>query len=399
MAYLKNILFFFLLFYVLNIQGQHYIGNNLVQNPSFEQYDTCPTSTGQLYLSKHWWGLSTDYYNACALPNGMSVPLNFCGFQYAHTGVAYAGFINYFHTPSFPNFDTYMEAIKNELKDSLIKNKHYCVNYYISLTEYTYNYSSLFNSYFIYDSIGAMFSTNRVQDSISTILCDSCPKFSRSIANTDTINWLKISGYVIAKGGEKYLTIGKFNIMDWQNYNNSYSQFYVYIDDVSVCECSFEFSLGKDTTLCEGETLILNPNIPNAIYTWQDSSHATTYTVTKPGTYWVRAYFPEYDITTSSSINITYDGDCLKIPNIFTPNNDNINDYFVIQNSEGWDIDLQVYDRWGVIVYKDTNYKNNWDGKCKGKDLADGTYYYIIKATNQLSGFEKQYHGSVMILR
>ena len=211
---------------------------------------------------------------------------------------------------------------------------------------------------------------------------------------SDTINWFKISNSFISDGGEKYLTIGNFdNIIIWPA--GKYGQVYVYIDDVSVCECSFEFSLGKDTILCDGESLTLNPNMPNASYTWQDGSHASSYTVTQGGTYWVRAYFADYGITTSASINVTYDGDCLVVPNIITPNGDGINDMFVIKNSFGWNIDMQIHNRWGTLVFKNTDYKNNW----YAKDMPDGVYYYTFTAKNKISGIKKVYKGSLTVLR
>ena len=75
-------------------------GTNLVNNPSFEEYYGCPTYAAQLYECKYWWGFSSDYFNACATVNSnVSVPYSGAGFQYAHTGVAYAGFIIYSHNP------------------------------------------------------------------------------------------------------------------------------------------------------------------------------------------------------------------------------------------------------------------------------------------------------------
>ena len=268
MVYLKNILFILSLFFVFNIQGQQLLSNNFVQNPSFEEYDTCPFSSGQLNLSKYWWGFSTEYYNACAIPTSFSVPSNYNGFQYAHTGVAYVGFLLYWHSSAMINNETYVETIKNILNDSLKKNSRYCVNYYVSVAEGTFQWATALNSLIFYDSIGTMFTVNQVQNDVNTILCDTCTKFAKSIANIDTTNWLKISGSVIANGGEKYLSIGKFSTMNWTP--NVYTQFYIYVDDVSVCECSFKFNLGNDTTLCAGQSLILKPNMPNAIYTWQD---------------------------------------------------------------------------------------------------------------------------------
>lgn len=92
----------------------------------------------------------------------------------------------------------------------------------------------------------------------------------------------------------------------------------------------------------------------------------------------------------------------LKIPNIFTPNGDGINDYFEIgYGDDGRPInDLSVYflstklvifNRWGRIVYESNDYKNDWDG---GK-LPDGTYFYVLECKGETQNY--RYQGSVMI--
>jgi gliding motility-associated-like protein len=45
---------------------------------------------------------------------------------------------------------------------------------------------------------------------------------------------------------------------------------------------------------------------------------------------------------------------------------------------------LCVYNRWGIEVYRNEHYSNasGWDGMYKGAPLPDGTYYYILKYTN-----------------
>ena len=291
---MRNIVIILLLFYGLNTEEQVLIGSNLVNNPSFEEYDTCPTNTMQLNRAIYWWGYSSDYFNACSPSTfyGVSVPSNGFGFQNAHTGVAYAGCCIY--------ASNYKEAIKTKLKDSLIASKRYCSNFYISLAEYTF-WQTAYSVYL--DSVGTLFTENMVQDtSYDPILCIGT-YIQKSISYIDTVSWFKISNSFIANGGEHYLTIGNFDIA--LDYTSNF-QTYVYIDDVAVCECSFQFNLGKDTTICNGETLILNPNITNATYTWQDGNHDSTFTVTQAGTYWVKAYFAEYGITTYDTINIMY---------------------------------------------------------------------------------------------
>ncbi len=94
----------------------------------------------------------------------------------------------------------------------------------------------------------------------------------------------------------------------------------------------------------------------------------------------------------------------LFIPNVFTPNGDGINDYFVISEKENADYkpvnvfyeasQLVVFNRYGRVVYKSSNYQNDWDGR----NLPDGTYFYVLKC----HGFKTKnavYKGSVSIIR
>jgi len=64
-------------------------------------------------------------------------------------------------------------------------------------------------------------------------------------------------------------------------------------------------NLGNDTTLCEGQTIILNDTIPYVAYLWQDSSTNATYIVSQAGTYWVRAIIDSNCFSTDS-IHVFY---------------------------------------------------------------------------------------------
>ena len=72
--------------------------------------------------------------------------------------------------------------------------------------------------------------------------------------------------------------------------------------------------------------------------------------------------------------------------NIFTPNSDGNNDFFIPINIEQYEnITLKVYNRWGKIVYESVNYNNDWDGTHykSGNNLKEGVYLYVIE-TNSL---------------
>lgn len=64
------------------------------------------------------------------------------------------------------------------------------------------------------------------------------------------------------------------------------------------------FNLGGDTTLCSGETLLLQPNIPNATFTWQNGSTSKSLLVKSPGAYWLQL---ESDgCTAADTLNVSY---------------------------------------------------------------------------------------------
>ncbi len=74
------------------------------------------------------------------------------------------------------------------------------------------------------------------------------------------------------------------------------------------------------------------------------------------------------------------------IPEGFSPNGDGINDRFALGNVPAeTNVSFEVYNRWGQLVHQENDYKSDWDGKANRgvtgggrKDLADGTYFYVI---------------------
>lgn len=87
-------------------------------------------------------------------------------------------------------------------------------------------------------------------------------------------------------------------------------------------------------------------------------------------------------------------------PNAFTPNGDGYNDTWrVIYDEEMKDypnLEVEVYNRWGSLVYHAKPYKNDWNGRYNGTDLPIGTYYYVIKLHR---GNLPNISGAVSIIR
>ncbi|TRX45293.1 hypothetical protein FNH22_31575, partial [Fulvivirga sp. M361] len=86
-------------------------------------------------------------------------------------------------------------------------------------------------------------------------------------------------------------------------------------------------------------------------------------------------------ITLAARVDLNTD---LFIPNVFTPNGDDVNETFFIRNLDptgtGESAELVITNRWGKQVYSDDNYIGNWDGE----DTPDGVYFYKLKARGEV---------------
>lgn len=69
------------------------------------------------------------------------------------------------------------------------------------------------------------------------------------------------------------------------------------------------------------------------------------------------------------------------IPDVITPNNDGLNDRFIIQRPSNVRVGLMIFNSSGIQVFKTNDYKNDWDGRSTpgsgGRLLPSGTYFYV----------------------
>ncbi|MEO0075772.1 MAG: gliding motility-associated C-terminal domain-containing protein, partial [candidate division WOR-3 bacterium] len=135
----------------------------------------------------------------------------------------------------------------------------------------------------------------------------------------------------------------------------------------------------------------------------------TSYIFDSSGVYTITliAYnnFPQCTDTFSLQI-IVYDSLMVQIPNVFTPNNDGINDLFTVKAEGAKSIKCTFINRWGNIIYE---YKTDiqtspatitlWDGHTSaGEKVSDGVYYYIIELTDMNDDIKK-INGFMQVFR
>jgi gliding motility-associated-like protein len=83
-------------------------------------------------------------------------------------------------------------------------------------------------------------------------------------------------------------------------------------------------------------------------------------------------------------------GDVLDIPNVFTPNGDQVNDYFEVETDGTTVYEFSVFTRTGTRIYHSQSPRILWDGSSlDGKELKEGIYYYIIEEQGGTTPFDK----------
>lgn len=105
------------------------------------------------------------------------------------------------------------------------------------------------------------------------------------------------------------------------------------------------------------------------------------------------------DSTISTTLVARSSSDCVSPPNAFTPNADGYNDVWVVyQHGCVQRVKVDVYNRWGSLVFHSDNYNNDWNGEYNNKPLPDATYYYVVSPV-YTDGRQPVLKGNVTILR
>ncbi|MDD3741023.1 MAG: gliding motility-associated C-terminal domain-containing protein, partial [Bacteroidales bacterium] len=132
------------------------------------------------------------------------------------------------------------------------------------------------------------------------------------------------------------------------------------------------------------EIIVIGGNPPYNI-SWSDQTSPVPYiTGLMQGTYMFTIVDDAGCTYNTETIELIDDNvECISIPTAFTPNFDGINDAWIIDNIGlfPWAI-IQVYNRWGQLVFEGTGAGEPWDGTWNGKIVPTGSYVYTVDLLN-----------------
>jgi hypothetical protein len=323
---IKYLPFLILLFVKINFCNAQV---NLVQNPSFEDYWSCPNGYSDFYKAKYWINFQNtpDLFSSCAtISSGMNIPNSFAGYRYAASGNNCAAIA----TIQFNNFTQIREFIGTKLISPLIKNSKYFISIKIKPGYSASNGINLFTN-----NLSLLFLNVKLDSNIAQTLNRSHLKLNSVL--TDTTNWTTLKGSFVADSGYTYLTIG-----------NLYSDALTTIDS----------TIAKQQNLTLGASYMLLDNICVS----NDSLFAYNYTYTG-----------------FSKLNNEIINNFKVFPNI-TP------DYINIENIKLINYDYEIIDIDGKTILSDM--ASEYNHKINVQFLKSGIYFLRIKNNSLTANYK-----------
>ncbi len=153
----------------------------------------------------------------------------------------------------------------------------------------------------------------------------------------------------------------------------------VYFVNQSLNSVSYYWDLGNEETSIETN--------PQTVYDWEGSYLVTLVATNSLGC-----------VDTASKYFIVHPAFFGYVPNAFSPNNDNVNDSFKGSFIGIVELDLQIFDRWGILIYEAKGIRSKWDGTKNGVAAPVDVYIYKYKLKDY-SNNTHEYIGHVNLIR
>ncbi|MEM9820944.1 MAG: gliding motility-associated C-terminal domain-containing protein, partial [Bacteroidota bacterium] len=139
----------------------------------------------------------------------------------------------------------------------------------------------------------------------------------------------------------------------------------------------------------------------NAPYTylWNNDNNDTTPEIVNQASGDYAVVVTDADGCTAVGQGTITSGTCDKVRRVISPNGDSRNDEFIVACAQRFDVRLEVFNRWGQLVFTMDNYDNSWEGTDQsGAPLPEDGYFYILEFTNS-EGQEEQIKGALTLVR
>lgn len=177
--------------------------------------------------------------------------------------------------------------------------------------------------------------------------------------------------------------------------NNCYS-----IDSIEVLVDELPTIQGGSPDICGNHPLtLLGHSNPSYSFNWSTGEIAQSIDVITPGTYDVVITNGACDIVETFVVGQIFSPGEGDIPTVFTPNEDGLNDEFILPFTNAINYKLVIYNRWGLKMFETTNPNEYWDGINGFFRVSNGVYFYAISYESPCFKGVKQVNGFVEVVK
>ena len=218
-----------------------------------------------------------------------------------------------------------------------------------------------------------------------------------SVGNIANYQWAFGDGNssVLQNPSNIYFASGSYtvslNVTDALGCQDSATQSYSFIIDQP-----FTVTLGSDTGLCLGESIVLDAGNTGANYVWSTGETTQSISIIDIPKF-ISVIVTNGHCTSYDSILVDLSCDVI-IPTAFTPNGDGLNDDWQIIYKNIHNLTLNVYNRWGELIWQTTDPSKFWDGINHGHECEIGSYVYYLEVGFD-NGEKIQRKGNVTLIR
>jgi gliding motility-associated-like protein/uncharacterized repeat protein (TIGR01451 family) len=209
------------------------------------------------------------------------------------------------------------------------------------------------------------------------LLCKDGQAVLVATSTSSDIRWYKDEQHLMNELGDRIIvnTPGKY----WVSIGSGNC---IASDTVYIGQSGLVVDAGKDQMIDIGQSIQLFAisNSPSVSYHWEPGMHSLPAPTVSPyeSTLYTVFVTDEHGCQAKDDVLVRV-VQPLFIPNAFTPNGDGVHDLWEISGLERFsNLSVEIFNRWGQIVYKSTGTYKPWDGTKNGVMLPVSTYYYVI---------------------
>jgi len=153
----------------------------------------------------------------------------------------------------------------------------------------------------------------------------------------------------------------------------------------------------QDPYFCSYDEAWIDSKVSNVSYLWNTGDTTRKLHATGPGEYWYQISYNGCIEGDTMDVSGPFADNMLWVPSAFTPNGDGKNDVFIPVGSDIQKFEMEIFNRWGKLIYQTNDFTSGWDGRVNYSLAQMGVYTYKIEYSTSCSEYSAIKKGCLLL--